>query len=145
MNIKELRKKAMALPLLPGVYIMRDRSHNIIYIGKAKALKNRVSQYFGSQNNHQEKVRRMVSNVYDFDYIITDSEFEALILECSLIKQNTPKYNILLKDDKGYSYIKVSSDKWRRISYALQQDDPKAHISDLIKVPIMLRMPLMRQ
>ena len=126
MNIKELRKKAMALPLLPGVYIMRDRSHNIIYIGKAKALKNRVSQYFGSQNNHQEKVRRMVSNVYDFDYIITDSEFEALILECSLIKQNTPKYNILLKDDKGYSYIKVSSDKWRRISYALQQDDPKA-------------------
>ena len=95
MNIKELRKKAMALPLLPGVYIMRDRSHNIIYIGKAKALKNRVSQYFGSQNNHQEKVRRMVSNVYDFDYIITDSEFEALILECSLIKQNTPKYNIL--------------------------------------------------
>ena len=118
MNIKELRKKAMALPLLPGVYIMRDSSHNIIYIGKAKALKNRVSQYFGSQNNHQEKVRRMVSNVYDFDYIITDSEFEALILECSLIKQNTPKYNILLKDDKGYSYIKVSSDKWRRISYA---------------------------
>ena len=126
MNIKELREKAMALPLLPGVYIMRDSSHNIIYIGKAKALKNRVSQYFGSQNNHQEKVRRMVSNVYDFDYIITDSEFEALILECSLIKQNTPKYNILLKDDKGYSYIKVSSDKWRRISYALQQDDPKA-------------------
>lgn len=126
MNIKELRKKAMALPLLPGVYIMRDSSHNIIYIGKAKTLKNRVSQYFGSQNNHQEKVRRMVSNVYDFDYIITDSEFEALILECSLIKQNTPKYNILLKDDKGYSYIKVSSDKWRRISYALQQDDPKA-------------------
>lgn len=125
-KIKELRKKSMALPLLPGVYIMRDKNHNIIYIGKAKALKNRVSQYFGSQNNHQEKVRRMVSNVDDFDYIITDSEFEALILECSLIKQNTPKYNILLKDDKGYSYIKVSSDKWRRISYTLQQDDPKA-------------------
>ena len=125
----------MALPLLPGVYIMRDSSHNIIYIGKAKALKNRVSQYFGSQNNHQEKVRRMVSNVYDFDYIITDSEFEALILECSLIKQNTPKYNILLKDDKGYSYIKVSSDRMTQ----------RQHISDLIKVPIMLRMPLMRQ
>ena len=126
MDIKELRKKAMALPKLPGVYIMKDKSHNIIYIGKAKALKNRVSQYFGSQNNHMEKVRQMVSNVDDFDYIITDSEFEALILECSLIKQHTPKYNILLKDDKGYSYIKVTGDKWRRISYSLQQDDSNA-------------------
>ena len=116
----------MALPKLPGVYIMRDKDRNIIYIGKAKALKNRVSQYFGSQNNHMEKVRRMVSNVDDFDYIITDSEFEALILECSLIKQNTPKYNILLKDDKGYSYIKVTGDKWKKISYSLQQDDPSA-------------------
>ncbi|MBQ9673510.1 MAG: excinuclease ABC subunit UvrC [Ruminococcus sp.] len=116
----------MALPKLPGVYIMKDKNRNIIYIGKAKALKNRVSQYFGSQNNHAEKVRRMVSNVDNFDYIITDSEFEALILECSLIKQNTPKYNILLKDDKGYSYIKVTGDKWRRISYSLQQDDKRA-------------------
>lgn len=105
---------------------MRDKDRNIIYIGKAKALKNRVSQYFGSQNNHMEKVRRMVSNVDDFDYIITDSEFEALILECSLIKQNTPKYNILLKDDKGYSYIKVTGDKWKKISYSLQQDDSNA-------------------
>lgn len=125
-KIKELRKKSMALPKLPGVYIMRDKDRNIIYIGKAKALKNRVSQYFGSQNNHMEKVRRMVSNVDDFDYIITDSEFEALILECSLIKQNAPKYNILLKDDKGYSYIKVTGDKWKKISYSLQQDDPSA-------------------
>ena len=116
----------MALPKLPGVYIMRDKDRNIIYIGKAKALKNRVSQYFGSQQNHMEKVRRMVSNVDDFDYIITDSEFEALILECSLIKQNAPKYNILLKDDKGYSYIKVTGDKWKKISYSLQQDDPTA-------------------
>ena len=99
MNIKELRKKAMALPLLPGVYIMRDSSHNIIYIGKAKALKNRVTQYFGLGNQHTEKVRRMVALVDDFEYIICDSEFEALILENSLIKQNQPKYNILLKDD----------------------------------------------
>lgn len=125
-KIKELRKKAMALPLLSGVYIMKDKDQNIIYIGKAKALKNRVSQYFGSQNNHMEKVRRMVSNVDDFEYIITDSEFEALVLECSLIKEYTPKYNILLKDDKGYSYIKVSGDKWRKISYCLQQDDDNA-------------------
>ena len=122
----ELRKKAMALPLLPGVYIMRDKSNEIIYIGKAKALKNRVSQYFGSQNNHAEKVRRMVENVDRFEYIITDSEFEALILECSLIKQHTPKYNILLKDDKGYSYIRVSSGDWAKLSYVLQKQDDGA-------------------
>lgn len=125
-KMQELRKKAMALPLLPGVYIMHDKSGEIIYIGKAKALKNRVSQYFGSQNNHAEKVRRMVDNVDDFEYIITDSEFEALILECSLIKQHTPKYNILLKDDKGYSYIRVSPGDWGRLSYVLQKKDDGA-------------------
>ncbi len=125
-KISELRKKAMALPLLPGVYIMHDKSGEIIYIGKAKALKNRVSQYFGSQNNHAEKVRRMVDNVDDFEYIITDSEFEALILECSLIKQHTPKYNILLKDDKGYSYIRISPGDWSKISYVLQKKDDGA-------------------
>lgn len=122
-KIKVLRKKAMALPLSPGVYIMKNKNHEIIYIGKAKALKNRVSQYFGSQNNHPEKVRRMVENVYDFEYIITDSEFEALILECSLIKQHSPKYNILLKDDKGYSYVRVTNEPWRRISYVLQKGE----------------------
>ncbi len=116
----------MGLPLLPGVYIMKNKNREIIYIGKAKKLRNRVSQYFGSQNNHNEKVRRMVASVQDFEYIITDSEFEALILECSLIKQHSPKYNILLKDDKGYSYIKVSGDKWQKISCALQKDDENA-------------------
>lgn len=125
-KIKELRKKAMALPLSPGVYIMYNQKGKIIYIGKAKALKNRVSQYFGSQNSHSEKVRRMVDNVDDFQYIICDSEFEALILECSLIKQHTPKYNILLKDDKGYSYICVSNEKWRKITYELQKKDDGA-------------------
>lgn len=125
-KLSQLRKKAMALPLLPGVYIMHDKSGKIIYIGKAKILKNRVSQYFGSQNNHAEKVRRMVDNVNDFEYIITDSEFEALILECSLIKQHTPKYNILLKDDKGYSYIRVSGGDWKKISYAFQKNDDGA-------------------
>lgn len=125
-KLPQLRKKAMALPLLPGVYIMHAKNGEIIYIGKAKALKNRVSQYFGSQNNHAEKVRRMVDNVDDFEYIITDSEFEALILECSLIKQHTPKYNILLKDDKGYSYIKVSDGDWKKLSYVLQKSDDGA-------------------
>ena len=116
----------MALPLQPGVYIMKNKSGDIIYIGKAKKLRNRVSQYFGSQNNHSEKVRRMVENVDDFDYIITDSEFECLILECSLIKQHTPKYNILLKDDKGYSYIRVTDEPYRRLSYVLQKADDGA-------------------
>ena len=125
-KIKDLRQKAMALPLQPGVYLMKNAAGEIIYIGKAKKLKNRVSSYFGSQNNHTEKVRRMVDNVDDFDYIITDSEFECLILECSLIKQHTPKYNILLKDDKGYSYIRVTDEPYRRISYALQKADDGA-------------------
>ena len=132
--MSQLRKKAMALPLLPGVYIMHDKSGKIIYIGKAKALKNRVSQYFGSQNNHAEKVRRMVDNVDDFEYIITDSEFEALILECSLIKQHTPKYNILLKDDKGYSYIRISSGDWKKLSYTLQKKDDGAEYKLVGKV-----------
>ena len=125
-KMKELRAKAMALPLQPGVYIMKNAQGEIIYIGKARKLKNRVSQYFGSQNNHTEKVRRMVDNVDDFEYIITDSEFECLILECSLIKQHTPKYNILLKDDKGYSYIRVTNEQWRRLSYVLQKADDGA-------------------
>ena len=125
-KLPELRKKAMALPLLPGVYIMHAQNNEIIYIGKAKALKNRVSQYFGSQNNHAEKVRRMVDNVDWFEYIITDSEFEALILECSLIKQHAPKYNILLKDDKGYSYIRVGAGDWGKLSYVLQKQDDGA-------------------
>ena len=125
-KMKELRRKAMALPLQPGVYIMKNAAGEIIYIGKAKKLKNRVSQYFGSQNNHSEKTRRMVDNVDDFEYIITDSEFECLILECSLIKQHTPKYNILLKDDKGYSYIRVTDEPYRRLSYALQKADDGA-------------------
>lgn len=114
-KIKELRKKAMGLPALPGVYLMRDSSGRIIYIGKAKALKNRVSQYFSSPARHDDKVRHMVGNVQDFEYIITDSEFEALVLECSLIKQHLPKYNILLKDDKGYHYIRVNPPPWSTI------------------------------
>ena len=126
MNIYELRDKAMHLPLKPGVYIMKNIRNEIIYIGKAKALKNRVSQYFGSDKNHPEKVRQMVANVDHFDYIICASEFEALVLECSLIKQHKPKYNILLKDDKGYSYIRISDGEWKRISFEMQQADDGA-------------------
>ncbi len=128
MNLQELKQKANNLPLKPGVYIMRDKDSKIIYIGKAKALKNRVTQYFGTGNNHTEKVRQMVENVNDFDYIICDSEFEALILENSLIKQNQPKYNILLKDDKGYFYIKITDDKWKKIETAKQIDKDGEYI-----------------
>ena len=121
-----LRKKSMSLPLTPGVYLMKNKKNEIIYVGKAKALKNRVSSYFGSQNNHTVKVRKMVENVEDFDYIMCDSEFEALILECSLIKQHSPKYNILLKDDKGYHYIKITKNGWKNILAVKQRLDDDA-------------------
>ena len=116
----------MALPLEPGVYIMKDSRDDIIYIGKAKVLRNRVSQYFGSDTNHTEKVRQMVSRVDHFEYIVTGSEFEALVLECSLIKQHAPKYNILLKDDKGYRYIRVSKPPYSRITEVKQRADDGA-------------------
>lgn len=125
-RLLRLRKKALGLPLLPGVYIMHARNGEIIYIGKAKKLKNRVSQYFGSGNQHNDKVKKMVSNVEDFEYIICDSEFEALVLECSLIKQHMPKYNILLKDDKGYHYIKISGGEWPRIETSVDNNDKSA-------------------
>lgn len=133
MTEKELRKKAMALPLNPGVYIMKNKDKKIIYIGKAKALKNRVSSYFGSHSNHSLKVIRMVENVDDFDYIICDTEFEALVLECSLIKQHTPKYNILLKDDKGYNYIKITKEDYPVIREAKQMlDDGAEYIGPFV-------------
>lgn len=125
-RLKRLREKSMKLPMLPGVYIMHAKSGEIIYVGKAKKLKNRVSQYFGAGNQHSDKVRRMVSNVENFEYIICDSEFEALILECSLIKQHKPKYNILLKDDKGYHYIKVTKGDYPSISASFDTDDKNA-------------------
>ncbi len=125
-KLAELKSKANRLPLQSGVYIMKNKNGEIIYIGKAKALKNRVTQYFGSGSGHAEKVRRMVANVDDFEYILCDSEFEALILENSLIKQNQPKYNILLKDDKGYHYIKITNEKWRKLSAAMQKLDDGA-------------------
>ncbi|MGM9521723.1 MAG: excinuclease ABC subunit UvrC [Oscillospiraceae bacterium] len=102
---ESLREKALALPLKPGVYIMRDASGEVIYVGKAKALKNRVSSYF--HGSHNAKTEAMISKIADFSVIIADSEFEALVLENSLIKHHAPKYNILLKDDKGYPFIRL--------------------------------------
>ena len=108
MTFDELKEKAHALPLKPGVYIMQDAKNEVIYVGKAKALKNRVSQYFANLASHTEKTRAMVSQIDHFDVIVADSEFEALILENSLIKRHQPHYNILLKDDKGYPYIRLT-------------------------------------
>lgn len=108
MTFEELKDKALSLPLAPGVYIMRDKANVVIYVGKAKKLKNRVSQYFQDTASHTPKTRLMVSHIHHFDVIVAASEFEALVLECSLIKRYMPKYNILLKDDKGYPYIRLN-------------------------------------
>ena len=121
-----LRDKTSKLTTKPGCYIMKSKELKIIYIGKAKNLKNRVSSYFRPWQDHLPKVWKMVSNVYDYDFIVTDSEFEALVLECSLIKQYTPKYNILLKDDKGYSYIRVTNEPYPRLQAVLQKEDDDA-------------------
>ena len=96
MTFDELKDKALTLPLEPGVYLMRDKNDTVIYVGKAKKLKNRVSQYFQDTANHTPKTRMMVSKIHHFDVIVARSEFEALVLECSLIKRHNPKYNILL-------------------------------------------------
>ena len=108
MTYDELKDKALSLPYEPGVYIMRDKTDKVIYVGKAKKLKNRVSQYFQDTGSHTPKTRLMVSKIHHFDVIVAASEFEALVLECSLIKRYLPKYNILLKDDKGYPYIRLN-------------------------------------
>lgn len=110
------------LPDKPGVYIMKNALGEVIYVGKAKVLKNRVRQYFQSSKNHSEKVKAMVKNISEFEYIITDSEIEALILECNLIKKHRPRYNILLKDDKGYPYIKIT----------INEDFPRVYVTRVV-------------
>ncbi len=107
MTKTELKEKALSLPLAPGVYLMQDKANEVIYVGKAKKLKNRVSQYFIDSATHSPKTRLMVSKVDHFDVIAAASEFEALVLECSLIKRYMPRYNILLKDDKGYPWLRL--------------------------------------
>ena len=109
MTFSELKDKANSLPYAPGVYIMRDKTDKVIYVGKAKKLKNRVSQYFQDTASHSPKTKAMVAKIHHFDVIVAASEFEALVLECSLIKRYLPKYNILLKDDKGYPYLRLDT------------------------------------
>lgn len=117
-----VREKLKLLPENPGVYIMKDAAGKIIYVGKAVVLKNRVRQYFQSSRNHTPKVRAMVAKVADFEFIMTASEVEALILECNLIKKHRPRYNISLKDDKSYPYVKVT----------LQDDFPRVFLTHRI-------------
>ncbi|SMC41634.1 excinuclease ABC subunit UvrC [Papillibacter cinnamivorans] len=122
----DLKEKARLLPLQPGVYIMKDRAGGVIYVGKAKQLKNRVSQYF-QEGPQAPKTAVMVSQVEDFDVILADSEFEALVLEASLIKRHLPKYNILLKDDKGYPFIRLTEgEEYPRFSMAAKQAEDGA-------------------
>lgn len=119
----DLKEKARSLPLKPGVYLMMDKNGGVIYVGKAKALKNRVSSYFQDSAGHTAKTRRMVARVTDFDTIIAQSEFEALVLECSLIRRHQPKYNILLKNGKGYPYIRLDNAPYPDFSVTHQVTD----------------------
>ncbi len=123
-NIEEELKK---LPAKPGVYIMRDDKDTIIYVGKAIILKNRVRQYFQNSRNHTEKIRQMVERIDHFEYIITDSELEALVLECNLIKEHMPKYNTMLKDDKTYPYIRITTNEaFPRVSITREMKKDKS-------------------
>ena len=123
-DIKEELKK---LPNQPGVYIMHDKNDTIIYIGKAKSLTKRVHQYFQASHNEGLKKKQMVENIDHFEYIVTDSELEALVLECNLIKEHTPKYNTMLRDDKTYPYIKVTVDEaYPRVLFSRQMKKDKS-------------------
>lgn len=127
MTFEELKTKAASLPMEPGVYIMYDDSKTVIYVGKAKKLRNRVGQYFLDSSSHSPKTRMMVSKIHSFDVIVASSEFEALVLECSQIKRYMPKYNILLKDDKGYPYIRLDlKSQYPKMSIAAQTDNDGA-------------------
>ena len=115
----EIEEELKKLPAKPGVYLMHDEKDNIIYVGKAISLKNRVRQYFQASRNKGAKIEQMVTHIRRFEYIVTDSELEALVLECNLIKEHRPKYNTMLMDDKGYPFIKVTvEEEYPRVSLA---------------------------
>ncbi len=127
MTKEELKAKLKELPDLPGVYIMRNADDEIIYVGKAISLKKRVRQYFDNNKNKGAKVLAMVSHIDHFEYIIVENEVEALVLESNLIKKNRPKYNIVLRDDKQYPYIKITNEKFPRIQKVRQIYNDKAN------------------
>jgi excinuclease ABC subunit C len=110
---ERIKNKLALLPDQPGCYLMKDKNGTIIYVGKAKILKNRVRSYF--TGSHNTKTERLVSEIVDFEYIVTESNIEALLLEINLIKKNDPKYNIMLKDDKTYPFLKITNEKYPRL------------------------------
>jgi len=126
LTFDELKEKAHRLPPLPGVYLMHNKEGAVIYVGKAKSLRSRVSQYFADLASHTMKTRRMVSHIDYFETIFASSELDALLLENTLIKKYKPKYNILLKDDKGYPFIRVSNEDYPRLSLASRRDQDGA-------------------
>ena len=139
-NIEEELKK---LPASPGVYLMHDASEEIIYVGKAISLKNRVRQYFQASRKRTAKIDQMVSHISYFEYIVTDSELEALILECNLIKEHRPRYNTMLKDDKTYPYIKVTvGEDYPRILFSRDMKKDKSVTSVRTPVRVLSRTPL---
>ena len=118
----QIEEELKKLPAKPGVYLMHDERDEIIYVGKAISLKNRVRQYFQSSRNKTAKIQQMVSHIAWFEYILTDSELEALVLECNLIKEHRPRYNTMLKDDKTYPYIKVTlGEAYPRVLFSRQE------------------------
>ena len=123
---EDLKEKALLLPKNSGVYIMEDRDGKIIYIGKAKNLKNKVSQYFSNLSSHNEKTLQMVRRVENFRVVVTKTEFDALLLESQLIKQHKPKYNILLKDDKGYPFVRLGTEMYPHFTIENRKKKDKA-------------------
>ena len=128
-----IRHKLALLPDKPGCYLMKNHEGTIIYVGKAKVLKNRVRSYF--TGSHNAKTQRLVSEIRDFEYIITSSNMEALILECNLIKQHHPRYNVLLKDDKTFPYIKITHEEQPRLKSRGGCSRIRANTSALIRMP----------
>lgn len=124
--MKDFEEELKKLPDCPGVYIMHDDTDTIIYIGKAVSLRKRVRQYFQPSHDEGIKKKQMVENIDHFEYMITDSELEALVLECNLIKEHTPKYNTMLRDDKTYPYIKVTGEDYPRVMMARQMKKDKS-------------------
>jgi excinuclease ABC subunit C len=123
---ENLREKAAKLPHSPGVYLMKDKTGRIIYVGKAKILKTRVSSYFAEKSDRDRKTAKLIEHIRDFDYIVVPKEIDAFVLETTLIKQHNPKYNILLKDAKGFNYVKISGGDYPRISYVMSAADNTA-------------------
>ena len=134
----DIQEELKKLPACPGVYIMHDARDAIIYVGKAISLKNRVRQYFQTSRNKGAKIERMVTQIARFEYIVTDSELEALVLECNLIKEHRPKYNTMLKDDKSYPFIKVTvNEAFPRVLFARRMRRTRQNILALI--PVLVR------